>query len=317
MSDKTTLGDRMKQYERTFQQTLPRRAYTLMRLDGRAFHSYLKGAAKPFDFGFMGSMDLLAIRLCQEIAGARFAYVQSDEISILLTDFEHNDTCPWVGGRVDKLTSLSASLAGAYFTRIRGDRPELPTFDCRVWSMADQVEVANYFLWRQRDAVRNSIQMVGQNYFTQAQLFGRSTDQIQEMLFWEHEVNWNDFPIGAKRGRVVQYDETEKWFSMGAPHFQARPGMWLSGSIPTLPSFTGDDVTEKRGDWDVDLVYTITKDGVESESRTAQLLIVDCSDEETALSIASSRLRGRLISASLISSADELKIVTGSTAFVS
>lgn len=318
MSDKTSLGDRMKQYELAFRHLLPRRVYTLMRLDGRAFHSYLKGAARPFDFGFMESMDMLAIRLCQEIAGARFAYVQSDEISILVTDFDRNDTDPWVGGRVDKLTSLSASLAGAYFTRIRGDRPQLPTFDCRVWSMPNQVEVANYFLWRQRDAVRNSIQMVGQYYFTQAELFGKSTDEIQEMLFQEHGVNWNDTVPSAKRGRVVAYDDTEKWVALSAPEFQAQPRNWLAGEIPPLPSFAGDDMTEKKtGDWDVELVYTTAKARATSDAKTAQFSIVDCPDEEKALELAAGRLRARLIKAGHITRASELKIITGSTTFVS
>lgn len=237
MSDKTTLGDRMKRYEHTFRQTLPRRTYTLMRLDGRAFHTYLKGARKPFDHSFMECMNLTAMRLCEEIQGARFAYVQSDEISILITDFDTEQTEPWFGGVTAKLTSLSAGLASAYFMRMRGEITAMPTFDSRVWCLSDPVEVANYFLWRQRDAVRNSIQMVGQTYFSPAELFEKSTDDIQEMLFTGHRVNWNDFAAGAKRGRMVFRDRTG-WIIIAAPNFVAEPDNFLAEVIPQLPTLS-------------------------------------------------------------------------------
>ena len=236
MSDNTALDIRMKRYEHAFRQYLPRRTYTLMRLDGRAFHSYLKDAERPVDFPFMAAMDLVAIRLCEEIMGARFAYVQSDEISLLLTDFDTHQTEPWFGGNMNKLLSIPPSMASGYLSRLRPEPAPIPQFDCRVWTMSDPVEVANYFVWRQRDAVRNSIQMVGQHYFTQAQLFGQSTDQIQEMLFAQHGVNWSQFPVGAKRGRLVFKDVSEGWNSMGAPTFIAGPFPGMAQLIPPMPS---------------------------------------------------------------------------------
>lgn len=252
MTDNTPLGDRMKRYEMTYRQTMPRRTYTLMRLDGRAFHTYLKDSEKPFDRRFTADMDVVATALCIEIQGAQFAYTQSDEISLLLTDFQFLQSELWFGGRVDKMTSVAASIASVCLDRFQ-KRTLPPQFDCRIWSMSDPVEVANYFLWRQRDAVRNSIQMLAQHYFTQAQLHGKKTDEIQEMLFSEHGINWNDLDAGLKRGRVIspKYGSIKAWDAAGddhqrgvrptwqradAPHFAAQPDNWLAAIIPPLPN---------------------------------------------------------------------------------
>lgn len=236
MSDNTPLGDRMKRYERSTTPVLPRRTYLLMRLDGRAFHTYLRNAARPFDHEFRAHMSMTAQRLCEEIAGARFAYTQSDEISILVTDFDTTRTEPWFGGNMNKLVSVSAGVASAYMMALRaGIQPELPVFDCRPFTISDAVEVANYFVWRQRDAVRNSVQMVGQHHFTPSELHGRSTSEIQQMLEQEHSISWHDFPADCKRGRLVQYVEGEGWVTTAAPFFRAEPGTELSELIPRLP----------------------------------------------------------------------------------
>ncbi len=236
MSDNTPLGDRMKAYEHAFRQFLPRRAYTIVRVDGRAFHSYLREAERPFDHVFMSHMDMVAQRLCEEIGGAQFAYVQSDEISILMTDFADIQTQPWFGGNRDKIISVTAGIASAYMSMLRNDYPGLPHFDGRAYSKSDPVEVANYFVWRQRDAVRNSIQMVGQFHFSQTELHGKSTDDIQEMLWSQHGVNWNDCVPGAKRGRLVYHGDSEGWVRVAAPHFKAEPDSELAELIPALPS---------------------------------------------------------------------------------
>jgi tRNA(His) guanylyltransferase len=242
--ENTPLDTRMKAYEHTFRQYLPRRAYTLMRLDGRAFHTYLRGVDKPFDMPFVYDMDAVAMALCMEIQGVRFAYTQSDEISLLLTDFDTTQSEPWVKGNVAKLTSLSAGFASAMLATLRLNYDGVPTFDCRVWSMSDPVEVANYFVWRQRDAVRNSVQMAGQAYFSQAELHGKSGNEVQEMLFQQHGVNWNDYPAGCKRGRLVFYDGPS-WV-MGTPTFKAEPGNALARLIPPLPSLWDDTEAEKE-----------------------------------------------------------------------
>lgn len=234
MDDNTPLDVRMKAYEHAFRTHLPRRTYTLMRLDIRAAHTYLKRADRPFDEKFVNDMDHTAMALCREIQGARFAYTQSDEISLLLTDFDTLQSEPWFGGNVAKLTSLSAATASV-FLHIRRPAGGMVQFDSRVWSMSDPVEVANYFVWRQRDAVRNSIQMVGQHYFSQAQLHGKNTNEVQDMLFKQHGVNWNDIDPGCKRGRLA-WDIGMGWIAGPAPHFDAAPGGELAGLIPALPS---------------------------------------------------------------------------------
>jgi tRNA(His) 5'-end guanylyltransferase len=236
VSDNTPLGDRMKAYEHTYRSYLPRRTYTLLRLDGRAFHSYMQGAVKPFDRDFMAHMDMTAAKLCEEIQGARLAYVQSDEISILLTDFQDLQSQPWFGGNVNKMLSIPASLAGAYMTRLRQHWPGLPTFDCRVWAMSDPVEVANYFVWRQRDAMRNSIQMVAQSEFSHGSLQGKNTDELQEMLFLECGINWASYPADCKRGRLLANVPDQGWLSRAAPDFKAAPGTELAELIPPLPN---------------------------------------------------------------------------------
>lgn len=235
-SDNTPLGDRMKAYERAFRDHLPRRAYTLIRLDGKAFHTYLRNAEKPFDMNFISEMGMLAQWLCVDIQGAKFAYHQSDEISILLTDFDTVRSEPWAGGRVDKILSWSAGGASSYLAKLRYFQQGTPVFDCRVWSMADPVEVANYFVWRQRDAVRNSIQMLGQRHFTQWELHGKSCDEIQEMLFTKKGINWNDLPVSCKRGQFIHTVPDGGWYIGGAPHFKAEPGTELARLIPVLPS---------------------------------------------------------------------------------
>jgi len=255
MTDTSALGDRMKAYEVAHRAVLPRRTYTLLRLDGRAFHSYLRGCQRPFDAVFMADMDAVAEALCAEISGAAFAYTQSDEISILITDFASPDTQPWFGGVVAKVLTVSASLATAVLNERRPGKRAL--FDARTFTLADPVEVANYFVWRQRDAVRNSISMAAQARFSHRRLHGVSSSGMQELLFTEAGIDWNDYPDGCKRGRVVVRQVGERpveyvdrrtgqvvstvavrswWESSAAPHFTADPDDWLAQMVPALPS---------------------------------------------------------------------------------
>ncbi|MGW4958011.1 tRNA(His) guanylyltransferase Thg1 family protein [Nonomuraea sp. NPDC004186] len=259
MSDKTALGDRMKSYEAVTRTLLPRRTYAVVRVDGRAFHSFLRHADRPFDDDVMASMDAVANALCEEMSGAVFAYTQSDECSVLLTDFESHGTQPWFGGVVQKVVSIAASTASVAFNRRYSvDYDDAyATFDARAFTIPDVVEVANYFLWRQRDCVRNSITMAAQSKFSHQQLHGVSTNQMQEMLWSQHGINWNAYPDGAKRGRVCvrlaeEQDVTwtnrhtgdvmtstamrSHWTSEAAPHFTAQPGGWLASVLPPMPS---------------------------------------------------------------------------------
>jgi tRNA(His) guanylyltransferase len=205
------LGNRMKTYERVTRTVLPPRTHTIVRADGRAFHTYLRDSVKPFDHDFVADMDRVATELCEQVTGTVFAYTQSDEISLLLTDFGGRDTQAWFGGEVQKIVSTVAAIATAALCARRPGR--LATFDARVFTVADPAEVANYFVWRQRDAVRNSIAMAAQAHFPHRRLQGVHTGGMQEMLWSEAGVNWNDYPAGVRRGRVVTKAHGEKEFT--------------------------------------------------------------------------------------------------------
>lgn len=202
------LGDRMKRnYENRTRIYLPRRTYTVVRVDGKAFHFYTRDCRRPFDADLMADMDAAALALCREIEGARLALVQSDEISVLLTDFGSAQTEAWFDGNLQKIVSLSASIATAAFNAARRSRAtneeKLAYFDSRAFTIPEPGEVFNYFLWRQQDATRNSIAMAAQSHFRHEELAGKSSDALQEMLWRERGVNWNDYPDGFKRGRCV------------------------------------------------------------------------------------------------------------------
>ncbi|MFE3202186.1 tRNA(His) guanylyltransferase Thg1 family protein [Embleya sp. NPDC059237] len=254
MSDTTALGDRMKRHEQATRAVLPARTYTVIRVDGRSFHNYLRGCAKPFDERFMADMNLVAEALCAEISGTVLAYTQSDEVSVLCTDFQAAGTQPWFGGVVAKQISIAASVATATLNAARPGKRAL--FDARVFTLPNSVEVANYLIWRQRDAVRNSISMAAQAYIPHKQLHGVNANGMQELLWSAHRINWNDYPDGAKRGRLTRRRTGEReatwthrrtgethtetalrswWETTPAPHFTTEQGGFLAGIIPEAP----------------------------------------------------------------------------------
>lgn len=204
-----SLGDRIKsQYEDRYRISLPRRTYTIVRVDGKAFHSYTRGLEKPYDAKLMECMDRAALALCKEAAGAEMAFVQSDEISLLLTDFRKIDTHAWFDGNLQKLVSVCASVATMEFNQavVELGLPKQPNalFDARVFIIPDPVEVDNYFRWRQKDAERNSVAMLAQSYASQKQLHGKDRAAQHDVI---HEAgdNWNNHGADFKRGRAVVY----------------------------------------------------------------------------------------------------------------
>jgi len=225
--NKDIINERMKNnYENRSKTFLTRRTPVIIRIDGKAFHTYTRGLDKPFDEGLIQDMNETAIYLCQNIQGAKCAYVQSDEISIVLTAYDNLGTQAWFDYNVQKMHSISASLATAKFNQLRSSRylkelleldgnlPEyiveqlkekdaikLANFDSRVFNIPKD-EVANYFLARQKDAVKNSIFTVAQSLYSQKELENKNGDEQQEMIF-QKGINWNDFPSGHKRGRTI------------------------------------------------------------------------------------------------------------------
>lgn len=230
---KDQLGDRMKDfYEDRTRFKLARRTNTIIRIDGKAFHTYTRGLKRPFDEGLMEDMNKTTEFLCQNIQGAKFGYVQSDEISILITDYDDMSTHAWFDGNLQKMASIAASLATAKFNQLRMARfcrnnvdpmaslassmidetmsPgeienfKLAMFDARVFQIPYQEEVINYFIWRQQDATRNSISSVAQANFSQKELHGKKTNEMQDMLMLQKEINWNDFTPREKRGSLIR-----------------------------------------------------------------------------------------------------------------
>lgn len=190
-SMKDPLGERMKsQYEDRTRYFVPRRTFTIIRLDSKAFHTYTRGLKKPFDHELSEDIDSAIIDMLPEIQGAVFAYTQSDEISVLVTDFSLPTTSAWFDGNIQKMASVSASILTARFNQyrlsrfvqrhsldvLRNDAP-IAFFDSRVFTIPDRIEVMNYFRWRQQDCVRNSVSMVAQANFSHKELHGKSTPE--------------------------------------------------------------------------------------------------------------------------------------------
>lgn len=219
------MKDNYESRSRTF---LTRRTPVIIRLDGKAFHTYTKRLNKPFDEGLIEDMQLTAKYLCENIQGAKCAYVQSDEISILLTDYDKLDTDAWFNYSVQKMCSISASLATGIFNQLRLYRMLVDTgssyssdsrvkrfpmanFDARCFNIPKE-EVSNYFVARQRDSVRNSIQMLAQSLYSHNELEKKNQTDLQEMCFQKGH-NWNDLSIGKKRGNfIVKNKSIEKSF---------------------------------------------------------------------------------------------------------
>ena len=183
----------MKQYyEDRGRVYLTRRTPAILRIDGRAFHTFTRTFEKPFDTKFSASMDFTTSALMKQIQGAKMAYVQSDEISILLTDYDELNSGAWFDYNVQKMCSIAAATATAEFNAVMsamlGNACCKATFDCRVFNIP-QNEIANYFLWRAKDWHRNSVQMYARASFSHKQLHGKSQQEMHDMLHDIHK-NW-------------------------------------------------------------------------------------------------------------------------------
>jgi tRNA(His) 5'-end guanylyltransferase len=240
MSNKNdSLGDRMKNnYENRAKTYLVRRMPVIIRLDGKAFHTFTRGLKKPYDEIFHNTMNETMKYLCENIQGCKLGYTQSDEITLLLTDYDTLTTDAWFDNSVQKICSVSASMAtmafNQYFAlsyhKFEEDIYEAwntsddefkycdalrrkmhsAMFDSRCFNIPED-EVTNCLLWRQNDATRNAIQMLGQCNFSHKELHGKSCNDIQDMLMTNKGINFNDMPTEFKRGVCCRKDENGKW----------------------------------------------------------------------------------------------------------
>lgn len=199
-----SIDDRMKFYEKNFNGNyLMPMVPAIVRLDGRAFHSFCRGLDKPFSPGLMQCMKLLTKALVLE-TNAVIGYTQSDEITLVLNQNDYKSQL-YMDGKTQKINSLLAgratlefnSLVSVYLPMQIYKRPQ---FDCRSFSVPNKQEAINCLIWRQQDATRNSIQMVGQANFSHKELQKKSCSDIQEMLFTQKGINWNNLTPDKKRG---------------------------------------------------------------------------------------------------------------------
>lgn len=223
--DNSSLATRMKDYESVSRTRLTRRTPVIIRIDGKAFHTFTKGMKRPFDYVLTETMRETTKYLCGNIQGCVLGYTQSDEISLVLVDYKTLETSAWFNNEVQKICSISASMTTMAFNKffrryvenlyyntkvamtdeeerkwyeLYESKFDIAMFDARCFNLPKE-EVTNYIYWRQLDAIRNSIQAVGQANFSQTQLNLKSCNDTKDMLK-QKGINWDDFPTGLKRG---------------------------------------------------------------------------------------------------------------------
>ena len=273
------LGTRMKTFYENIPKTrLMRRVPVAIRLDGKAFHTFTRGFQKPFDFVLMDTMQRTMKYLCENIQGCVFGYTQSDEITLILVDYQKFTSSAWFDYEVQKICSISASMATMAFNRFFAQEvdkwgveifglewyeggtndPEVANspewklaeiyskaidkgamFDARCFNIPKE-EVTNLIYWRQLDATRNSIQMVGQAHFSHNELQDKTCNMIQDMLMTKYGINWNDFTTPCKRGTAC-----------------IRAGKKVTENIKREPQPFGEDrvtttIIEERPIWVID-----------------------------------------------------------------
>lgn len=230
--NKDNLGDRMKEnYENRAKTQLLRRTPVIIRLDGKAFHTFTRGFKKPFDDILIEAMQQTMLTLCKEIQGCVLGYTQSDEITLVLTDYKNLETAAWFDYDIQKVCSVSASIATLAFNKcflkeMMQNKVGFANsihfqawakgalFDSRCFNIPKE-EVTNCILWRQQDAIRNSINSVGQANFSHKELQGLSTDQILKKLLEEKQIDWNKLPVHLQRGSCCikrEVNGVDSWF---------------------------------------------------------------------------------------------------------
>ena len=265
------LGKRMKEfYEQVPKTRLVRRMPVAIRIDGKAFHTFTRGFEKPFDEVLGRSMRATMKYLCENIQGCVLGFQQSDEITLILIDYKKLTSSAWFDYEVQKMCSIAASMATMAFNKFfagevktfvfnNGENYERDSkeatlcevyrnavnkgamFDARVFNIPKE-EVANLIYWRQLDATRNSIQMVGQANFSYKVLQNKSCNKIQDMLFQEKDINWNDFPTHLKRGSCCVKSDVSVTFAT-----ENEDGSVTTGAV-------------ERPHWEIDLEIPIFKD---------------------------------------------------------
>jgi len=228
-----SLGNRIKEYELVSKNYLTKRIPVICRIDGKCFSTFCKRFERPYDKFFNNSMNQVMKFVCENVQGAKFAERHSDEISILITDYDKITTDSYFDYNVQKIVSVISSMATAELCRLMakasfkqphfgnwinkeyiGWEENWPMFDCRCFNIPKS-EVANYYWWRLLDSKRNSINMLAQSEFSHKELQSITCNQMQEKLFQERQINWNDIPQGQKSGFSCKKKLVEKLVEEG------------------------------------------------------------------------------------------------------
>ncbi len=252
------LGDRMKSfYEDAYRISLPRRMPVIVRYDGKSFHSYTKKCTKPFDDNLSNVMNETASYVCKNVQGCKVAYIQSDEVSLLITNDDELNTQSYFDNNLQKIVSVIAGLASSYFTanswkiwskessngkfqdnRIFSEDIRPACFDARAFILPKE-EVNNYFVFRQQDCVRNSVQMLARANFSHKQCENKNNSELQEMLF-KKGINWSNCSTPQKRGRCIFKTKSSKegFNPITNEKFIAERSEWIVDS--NIPIFSQD-----------------------------------------------------------------------------
>lgn len=244
--DRSELAVRMKTYEKASRRYLTRRMPVILRIDGKAFHTFTKGMKRPFDdIVLLETMRNTMKYLCENIQGCVLGYTQSDEITLVLVDYQNINTSAWYDNCQNKIESIAASMATMAFNKFfeknvdEWGENNLPNyseggtnkpvyegfeelmalcnyyreaikkgamFDCRAFNIPKE-DVCNNLIWRQQDATRNSIQQIAHTYFSDKEIYKKKTNEIQDMLMTQRKINWNDYPTHLKRGSCCIKEE--------------------------------------------------------------------------------------------------------------
>ena len=223
-----TLKEKCEAMRATTDYRLPKKTYAMVMIDGKNFSRLIKNHyEKPFDDKFINMMNEVAIYVCKNVQGCKFAYTQSDEITFVLTDFETEETSAFFDYRLCKMLSIIPSLATAKFNQLVTlnildsqesvieakeiiDNMKLAQFDCKVWDAQTYNNVFAYLLWRQIDCVRNSKQQTAQTYLSHKELLGKDTDEQIRLLLEKKGIDWNKYSDDKKYGRFIYKEQIEK-----------------------------------------------------------------------------------------------------------
>jgi tRNA(His) guanylyltransferase len=230
------IGDRFKEYELASRATLPRRMPVILRVDGKAFHSYTTGCQRPFDKRLMNAMNNVALKLCKEIHGAKLAFLQSDEITILIHNYKKLNSGAWFDNQVQKMVSVSAAIASTTMTiesEAVFEKIKPAYFDSRVFVVPES-EVCNAYLWRQKDCIRNSVQMLARSLFSHKECNNKNVQQLKELCLTKG-TDWDSMPPEFRHGRCVLKIDSKWVVDENLPIFLGKDRIYVERFLAVEP----------------------------------------------------------------------------------